>query len=114
MRRNFDAGADTVTGLPAETLQDWGFYSQLQWGFIRRWTVGLRGEYVTGNKSASEDATVERSTEARVSTNLTWYPTEFSKLRLQYNHKWRKDAAEGDAVWLQMEFMLGAHAAHKF
>lgn len=112
--RNFEAGADTASGLPAETLQDSGFYSQLQWGFTCRWTVGLRGEYVIGDKSASGDVTAERSAEARVSTNLTWYPTEFSKLRLQYNHKWRKDAADGGAVWLQMEFMLGAHAAHKF
>jgi hypothetical protein len=112
--RNFGAGTDTASGLPAETLHDWGFYTQLQWGFVRRWTVGLRSEYVAGDKSACEDATAERAAETRVSPNLTWYPTEFSKIRLQYNREWRKDAADGDAVWVQMEFMLGAHAAHKF
>lgn len=112
--RNFEAGADPEAGLPEETLHDWGVYSQVQWGFIRRWALGLRGEYVTGDTSASEEATAERSTQERVSPNVTWYPTEFSKLRLQYNHEWREYAEDGDAVWVQFEFMLGAHAAHKF
>jgi len=95
-------------------LHDWGLYSQAQWGFIRCWTTGLRGEYVTGSKSASEEANEERATTTRVSPNVTWYPSEFSKIRLQYNHDWREYAQDADAVWLQLEFMLGAHAAHKF
>jgi hypothetical protein len=114
LARDFEAGADGMAGLPAETLHDWGVYSQVQWGFLRRWVAGLRGEYVTGDKSASPEATAERPTETRVSPNITWYPTEFSKLRLQYNHLWHQEAGQGDAVWLQLEFMLGSHAAHKF
>ena len=112
--RNFEAGADATAGLPAETLHDWGAYSQVQWGFAYRWAAGLRGEYVTGDKSVSEEANAERPTDERVSPNITFYPSEFSKLRLQYNHMWREDAEDGDALWLQLEFMLGAHAAHKF
>ena len=112
--RDFEAGADTTAGLPSETLHDWGAYSQVQWGFVRRWALGLRGEYVTGDKSVSAEASAERPTEERVSPNVTWYPSEFSKLRLQYNHEWREDTGDGDALWLQFEFMLGAHAAHKF
>lgn len=69
---------------------------------------------MTGDTSVSEEATEERPTETRVSPNITWYPTEFSKLRLQYNHLWQEHGQEDDAIWLQMEFMLGAHAAHKF
>jgi hypothetical protein len=112
--RHFEAGEDSAAGLPAETLHDWGLYSQVQWGFAQRWALGLRGEYVTGDTSVSEEANEERPTEARASPNVTWYPTEFSKLRLQYNRMWREHGQEDDAVWLQMEFMLGAHAAHKF
>ena len=46
---------------------------------------------------------------------LTWFPTEFSKLRLQYNFD-RSDLFPHDehSLWLQLEFLLGAHAAHKF
>lgn len=111
--RRFDAGADSAAGLPAETLHDWGLYSQVQWGFVQRWSLGVRGEYVTGDGSVSEDASAERPTESRGAPNITWYPSEFSKLRLQYDHLWQEHGQE-DAVWLQVEFMLGAHAAHKF
>ena len=50
----------------------------------------------------------------RISPNLTWYPTEFSKLRLQYNYDDRKGIGRDHSLWLQFEFLLGAHAAHKF
>jgi hypothetical protein len=46
--------------------------------------------------------------------NLTWYPSEFSKIRLQYNYDDRHDIGVDHSVWLQFEFLLGAHAAHKF
>ncbi len=114
LRRDFEAGADSDAELSEETLRDWGAYSQVQWGFIRRWALGLRGEYVTGDSSASSEATEERGTQERVSPDVTWFPTEFSKLRLQYNHEWQEYADDGDAIWLQFEFMLGSHAAHKF
>ena len=51
----------------------------------------------------------------RVSPNLTWYPSEFSKVRLQYNYDHRKIPDKEDhSVWLQFEFLLGSHSAHKF
>ena len=50
----------------------------------------------------------------RLSPNLTWYPSEFSKIRLQYNYDNRADLGVDHSVWLQFEFLLGAHAAHKF
>ena len=51
----------------------------------------------------------------RLSPALTWFPTEFSKLRLQYNFD-RSDLFPQNehSLWLQLEFLLGAHAAHKF
>ena len=50
----------------------------------------------------------------RLSPNLTWYPTEFSKIRLQYNYDDREIEGVDHSVWLQFEFLLGAHAAHTF
>jgi hypothetical protein len=45
----------------------------------------------------------------------TWYPTEYSKLRLQYSYDQRTGGLEdANSIWLQFEFLLGAHAAHKF
>ena len=52
----------------------------------------------------------------RVSPLLTFYPSEFSRLRLQYNYDRFDHARESAAhsVWLGLEFALGSHPAHEF
>jgi hypothetical protein len=113
----FEAGADPMalpTPLPAETLEDWGFYSQVLWGFKPRWVAGLRGEYANGNTGADDANDVFRGERTRFSPVLTFYPSEFSKLRLQYNYDHGELFGTDHSVWLQMEFLLGAHGAHKF
>ena len=107
-------GADPTVSLPAETLEDWGFYSQVLWGFKERWVAGLRGEYVDGNSGAYDPSDVFRGQRTRVSPDLTFYPSEFSKIRLQYNYDQGVLFGTGHSVWLQVEFLLGAHGAHKF
>ena len=56
----------------------------------------------------------QRDMRWRLSPNLTWYPSEFSKVRLQYNYDDRRGFGDDHSVWLQFEVLLGAHAAHKF
>lgn len=98
--------------LPAETLNDWGLYSQLLWGFRRGWVAGLRGEYVSGDDAVfPSEIRLDRT---RIAPNLTFYPTEYSKIRLQYNYDHIERWGNEHSVWLQLEFLLGAHAAHKF
>lgn len=109
----FEAGADPL-GYPAENLYDYGFYSQVLWGFHPRWVAALRGEWVDGNRGLDDANDVFRGERTRISPNLTWYPTEFSKIRLQYNFDHGELFGEDHSVWLQFEFQLGAHAAHKF
>jgi len=98
--------------LPSERLRDSGAYSELLWGIKPRWVAGFRGDYAAGD-DASFDA-VLRADRYRMSPNLTWYPTEFSKLRLQYNYDHRSGIGRDHSLWFQFEFLLGAHAAHKF
>jgi len=116
-------GAPAV--LPGETLNDYGFYTQMLYGFRPRWVAGLRFDYVKGERADYERLNLtldgeplgrdpERAERWRISPNLTWFPSEFSKLRLQYNYDDRKGIGEDHSVWLQFEFILGAHAAHKF
>lgn len=112
MYRRFEAGPDQVVTFTTEVLRDWGFYSQILWGFKEQWVLGLRGEYVNGNPGQFEDRF--RGERTRVSPNITWYPSEFSKLRLQYNYDHGALFGDEHSVWLQMEFLLGAHGAHKF
>jgi len=120
----------TPAVLGRETVNDWGFYSQLLWGFRPGWVAGLRFDYVDGEQATYESAGLIaqdadgnqsalgrdplRDSRWRVSPNLTWYPSEFSKIRLQYNYDDRNDLGEDHSVWLQFEFLLGAHASHKF
>src|SRR5687768_8188844 len=104
---------DTGTGgpavLPGETLNDYGFYTQLLYGFRPRWVAGLRFDYVKGEPADYErhnltldgeplGRDLERAERWRLSPNLTWFPTEFSKLRLQYNYDDRKGIGEDHSV----------------
>jgi len=114
--RRFEAGVDLLAPepLPYETLHDWGFYSQVLWGIKPRWVAGLRGEYVHGNEGAYDAEEVFRGERKRVSPGLTWHPSEYSKVRLQYNYDHGRRFGHEHSVWLQLEFSLGAHPAHKF
>lgn len=117
--RRFEAGRGIDQTFPvAETFHDWGLYSQVLWGFKKGWVAGVRGDYLHMEASQFTDDDV-RQTRSRVSADLTWYPTEFSKLRLQYNHDFLEEneflaGRDVDSVFLQFEFLLGAHGAHKF
>jgi hypothetical protein len=119
MYRRFEAGRGLDNLFPvAETFRDWGLYSQVLWGFKKGWVAGIRGDYLHMQESAfTADET--RQSRSRISANLTWYPTEFSKIRLQYNHDFLEEnnflaSRDADSVFLQFEFILGAHGAHKF
>jgi hypothetical protein len=104
------------TPLPSDTVYDWGFYSQLLYGFTQRWVAGMRVDWVSSASAPSVPVEDRIPARFRWSPNLTFYPTEFSKLRLQYNYDQGRGVPHGDAssVWMQVEFLLGSHAAHKF
>lgn len=125
---------NSATGLPAvlgrETLTDYGFYSQFSYGFKKGWVAGLRFDYLNGDRGDYEKLQLiladnagggeaagldpQRLRRWRISPNMTWYPSEFSKIRLQYNYDDRQKLGVDHSVWLQFEFLLGSHSAHKF
>lgn len=122
MGRRYEAGAADLDAdgdgvpdstLPRENLYDWGFYSQATYGFTQRWVTGLRGEWVSGDEGAF-DPDPNRDDRFRFSPVLTYYPTEFSKIRLQYNFDHGQQHGDDSSVWLQLELLLGSHGAHKF
>ncbi|HZR78488.1 MAG TPA: hypothetical protein VFA58_04730 [Chthoniobacterales bacterium] len=119
MYRRFEAGRGENETFPvAETFHDWGLYSQVLWGFKKGWIAGIRGDYYDAEDSRFTDD-LDRQSRSRISANLTWYPTEFSKIRLQYNHDFLDETfflagRDVDSIFLQFEFILGAHGAHKF
>ena len=117
--RRFEAGQGLADAFPvAETFHDWGAYSQVVWGFEKGWAAGLRGDYVHMDDSTVTTAP-ERQSRYRISTDLSWYPSEFSKLRLQYNHDFLRSTnllpqGDEDSLFLMYEISLGAHGAHKY
>ena len=119
MYRRYEAGHGANDSFPvAETFHDWGLYSQVLWGFKKGLVAGIRGDYVHMQDSMYTDG-LDRQSRWRLTADLTWYPTEFSKIRLQYNQDFLEEnfflsAREVESVFLQWEFLLGSHGAHKF
>jgi len=97
-----------------DELRDTGFFTQVLWGFSPGWVAGLRAEHAYASGNTSTDPL--RDNRSRLSPNLTWYPSEYSKVRLQYNRDWTQhlDEKTADSLFLQVEFSLGSHSAHKF
>jgi len=116
MRRAFRASAiemETET-LPRVIFRDSGLYVQALWGFRTRWVAGARYERVYGSTGDAEPDDPLHEPRFRASANVSWFPTEYSKLRLQVNYDGRERSRDATSVWLQLEVLLGAHAAHKF
>lgn len=112
LQRRYEAG--DPTDVTREILKDRGLFTQAMWGFTPGWVTGLRWEYATANGDTRNDPL--RDNRKRLSPNLTWYPSEYTKVRLQYNRDWTEHLPEktADSLWLQVEFSLGSHMAHTF
>ncbi|MDX2166768.1 MAG: hypothetical protein SF182_06880 [Deltaproteobacteria bacterium] len=123
---NYIGGTDPnfPNDLPSAILRDAGFYAQLTYGFLHPWAVALRGEYASGvGKSVMDGMLVSReedpfrSDRARISPLIVYQPSEFSRLRLQYNYdnaKFLPGNHSANSVWLGIEFLYGTHPAHKY
>jgi hypothetical protein len=101
--------------VPEDVLTDWNGYAQLSWRFAKRWGTAARWEL--GTATAATDPLDPTWTEARqrASAQLTFWPTEFSRLRVQGSvdaPAWRDDPVV--ALFLACELVVGAHGAHRF
>jgi hypothetical protein len=108
MYRRFDAGRGVDDLFPvAETFHDWGLYSQVVWGFKRPWSVGGRIDW------ADSDGAYEGA-HFRTSLALSYYPSEFSRIRLQLARDYSRLGEPDNQIFVQYIMSLGAHGAHKF
>lgn len=100
--------------VPGGNLMDYGGYSSLFWRFAQQWGTAVRYEYGSGMPGdyLDPDWTGDRQ---RFSANVTFWPTEFSRIRLQGSvdrPSWRPEPIY--ASFLTFEVLTGAHGAHKF
>jgi hypothetical protein len=106
--------------VPDDLLSDYGGFAQVLWRFAPRWATAARYEYGSPaynlNGAVAIDPLDPEWTRFRhrVSGDLSFYPTEFSRLRLQVDRdlpRFRNSVWEG---FLAAEVLIGAHGAHAF
>lgn len=107
--------------IPEQLLQDVSLYSQLVVQLTRRWGLGGRYEFgspaaglggETGLDSLDPEWVDERQ---RFALNGTFWPSEFSRIRLQGSYDapgWLEPGIW--ATFLTAELVVGAHGSHTF
>jgi hypothetical protein len=111
----FDGAGDLLADDYRSTQSGW--YLQSVYQFAPRWRVGARYDSLdsgTPDYSGAPPDLLDASPD-RVSLMLDWNPSEFSRLRAQYD--WddaRDDGARDRVLRLQYIYGLGAHGAHKY
>ncbi|MFL5358367.1 zinc-regulated TonB-dependent outer membrane receptor [Archangium sp.] len=107
--------------VPQDVLSDLNGYGQVLWRFAQRWAAAGRYEFGTpahnSNGLVADDPLDPEWTanRQRISANVTFWPTEFSRLRLQGATDligWRD--RPDYSVFLALEVVMGAHGAHAF
>ncbi len=120
-KMNFDrvAAPDApLIGRPSRASAQDGLYAQAVYGFAPRWTMAGRFD-VVGLVNRLEDVglRVNFDSSTRVSANVTFNPTEFSRIRAQYSHGRLQGGGIRRTVHeaiVQFQMSLGAHGAHRF
>jgi hypothetical protein len=113
-RRDLDVLGTSRT----ETFKNDGFYLQAVYGFFERWQVagrvaaaGVTNSWVDGTSS------LQWNTSTQYSEAITFNPTEFSRLRMQFNQSrvWVGSETETfPQFFVQFQMSMGAHGAHRF
>lgn len=91
-----------------------GLYAQAIGNLSQRWEVGTRYEWVSGSERDDLDPDWTRARH-RMSAQGTFYPSHFSRIRLQgnYDHPlWRPQPIV--SIMLGLEVSVGPHGAHTF
>jgi hypothetical protein len=107
--------------VPGDVLSDASGYAQVFWRFSQRWATAARYEF--GTPARGQDGRIANDpldpdwtdTRQRISAALTFWPTEFSRLRLQAatdRAAWRDE--RDYSAFLTFEAVVGAHGAHTF
>lgn len=124
---------------PDEELEDYGFYAEAIYRFAKRWNTGVRFDLTDTNTPVTEDdegvevigqvglSQVIRQDEEeeesmlgllgrayRISPMLTFSPSEFSRIKLEYDYLNQNYGPDQHAVFLQFMYAIGAHGAHPY
>jgi hypothetical protein len=97
---------------------DLGGYSDIVFGIAKRWNVAVRGELWRRLGGRNTNASINRDNygldTARGSGALSFMPSHFSRVRLQYTFERIEGFDDNHIALLQLEVSAGAHGAHKY
>jgi len=120
IRRDGDLTFDT-TGIATTggfRQRQSGWYAQGVYQFFSQWRVALRYDQL---QKGLLDAGINAGnivpvdyTPRRYSAMLDWNPSEFSRVRLQYNQDLSQQNLIDHEFFVQYIYSLGTHGAHKF
>ncbi len=109
---------DALTGDVDYDDSQSGWYAQSVYKFAPAWRVGARYSqlYAGDVPAALADSALDDGGHDpwSVSAMVDWTPSEFSRLRAQYNREELSDGNEDDQIVLQYIMSLGAHGAHPY
>lgn len=114
------ADIDTITGEADLEKRQAGYYTQLVYALNQNWRTALRYDNIYLNDITKNGASLETEENfQRYSAMAEYHPSEFSRIRLQYNRNnalYNEDGERQDinTVMLQVNISIGAHGAHDF
>ncbi len=94
-----------------------GWYLQSVYQFAARWRIGARYDSLDAGtpQYAFAPPSILDASPDRISLMLDWNPSEFTRLRAQYDWDNARDDGETDRIFrLQYIYGIGAHGAHKY
>jgi hypothetical protein len=104
--------------VPNDLWRDSGGYTDLTFGLSKEWNAGLRGELWRRTSGENPNATNGRSAFGvdveRGSAQVSYMPSHFSRVRLQYSAEHAEELGVNHTGLLQLEVAAGAHGAHTY
>lgn len=95
-----------------------GWYSQVAWLFKPNWRTGIRYDNIKADNAGFNLEVLESAgllsddNQTRTSLMLEWLPSEYSRLRLQFNDQ--IDGLNPQNWTFQYTYSMGSHGAHQF
>jgi hypothetical protein len=115
---------DLASTGPAGALEDGfklrqsGWYAQGVYQFLPQWRAGVRYDRLDpGSFSGGlneQNVSLSSYNPWRWSAMADWNPSEFSRLRVQYNYDKSREDLIDHQIFLQYIYSLGVHGAHRF
>jgi len=97
-----------------------GWYAQAVYQFTPQWRTGFRYDQLDSDNNGSDEDVLseagldnEGHTPKRISAMLEWLLSEYSQIRLQYNHDQSYEVTDHQ-IFLQYTMSLGSHGAHQY